>query len=368
MVDYAVIGAGVAGSFVAHYLVSRGKTVTLFDPKGVAGGGSGAAGAFLSPKIGHGGALEILVNEAYEYALAYYTAHHRDIFTQSGLLHLQALHPTSMPLATAVTELLHDTSMVGAFISDAGTIDPIKLCESLTQHIPLIKTSIDKLVFDQGQWHLNDSYHAHHVVLATGASMSIWQALDVPYMELRPVWGERIEVTSDIKVPCNYHDGLSVSATQPNGHIIIGATHRQHTLDQPLDHQTPANLLDKASKFINLGTTQLVDHRGGTRAGAYDYMPLVGLLIEASRTLEQFPNLTNGAKIDPKNLCYYPNISMINGLGGRGFVLAPYVAYKLVEMLLEECPIDSQLAPARLFLRYAKGKGVYYKYKKKGLS
>jgi len=45
---------------------------------------------------------------------------------------------------------------------------------------------------------------------------------------------------------------------------------------------------------------------------------------------------------------------MINGSGGYGFVLAPYLAKMLRDEILSGTKINEKLAPARFFARWAK--------------
>jgi tRNA 5-methylaminomethyl-2-thiouridine biosynthesis bifunctional protein len=45
---------------------------------------------------------------------------------------------------------------------------------------------------------------------------------------------------------------------------------------------------------------------------------------------------------------------MINGSGGYGFVLAPYLAKMLSEYILSDRKISDRLTPARFFARFAK--------------
>ncbi|HFS82645.1 MAG TPA: FAD-dependent oxidoreductase, partial [Epsilonproteobacteria bacterium] len=52
--DAIVIGAGIAGASAAYFLREKGDRVLVLDKQGIARGGSGAAGAFVSPKIGKG--------------------------------------------------------------------------------------------------------------------------------------------------------------------------------------------------------------------------------------------------------------------------------------------------------------------------
>ena len=57
--DTIIIGAGIAGCSTAYALQQKGQKVLLADRSGTAAsGGSGAAGAFVSPKIGKGGPLQ----------------------------------------------------------------------------------------------------------------------------------------------------------------------------------------------------------------------------------------------------------------------------------------------------------------------
>ena len=45
---------------------------------------------------------------------------------------------------------------------------------------------------------------------------------------------------------------------------------------------------------------------------------------------------------------------MINGVGGRGFVLSPYLANELVEHIINNKEIEDNLTTHRLFKRWAK--------------
>ena len=71
--DVAVIGAGINGCSVAYFLAKSGKRVALFDKEGIAAGGSGAAGAFISPKFSKGGELKELMEKSYLFSLDFYS-------------------------------------------------------------------------------------------------------------------------------------------------------------------------------------------------------------------------------------------------------------------------------------------------------
>ncbi|HIC78150.1 MAG TPA: FAD-binding oxidoreductase, partial [Sulfurovum sp.] len=74
--DAIVVGAGIAGCSSAYFLKERGLNVLVIDRSGVAAtGGSSAAGAFVSPKIGKGSPLQSLTNEAFEFSKDFYLKH-----------------------------------------------------------------------------------------------------------------------------------------------------------------------------------------------------------------------------------------------------------------------------------------------------
>jgi len=53
---------------------------------------------------------------------------------------------------------------------------------------------------------------------------------------------------------------------------------------------------------------------------------------------------------------YHPNLTMINASGVYGFVLAPYLAKRLTEYLVDGKTLDERLSPSRFFPRWAKRK------------
>ena len=78
MFDIAIIGAGVNGTAMVHELSKTYKNIALFDEKGIANGGSGAAGAFISPKFSKEGELKNLLHDAFQYSMAFYEKYFPD--------------------------------------------------------------------------------------------------------------------------------------------------------------------------------------------------------------------------------------------------------------------------------------------------
>jgi tRNA 5-methylaminomethyl-2-thiouridine biosynthesis bifunctional protein len=81
---------------------------------------------------------------------------------------------------------------------------------------------------------------------------------------------------------------------------------------------------------------------------------MVGSLVLSSETLMNSSLRLKVKNAEYEKFSYYPNLTMINGSGGYGFVLAPYLAQILKEHIVSAKKIDERLSPARFFARWAK--------------
>ncbi len=381
MFDIAIIGAGINGSVLAYFLEKAGKKVAVFDGGGIASGGSGAAGAFISPKIAKGGDLKAISDEAFDFSLAFYNNYFPEYITSSPLLHLSkqasenekvryfkehtSLHVNNP--SEALMDILEPSSkdFESLYLEKSGVVDAKGICKALLSGVEFINEEVTELscvVRDEEAllgckdniWHIND-YKALHVCLATGAYKKL---LDLPYIALRGVWGHRIDIETSTIIPVNIHQYVSISATK-KGKAAIGATHDVHfhpqKNTQAYDIESGrAELLKKASQTIKLSDLKILKDYVGLRSGSNDYLPIIGSLVDVEKTIQKFPKILKGKKHPREELCYYPNLSMINGTGGYGFVLAPYLAKKLTDKIVKEKKIDKRLEPVRFFERWAK--------------
>ncbi len=360
MYDVAIIGAGINGCSVAYEFLQEKKHVLLLDKEGIAAGGSGAAGAFISPKFSKAGELKELIHEAFVYSLDYYTKHFEHLITKAQLLHLAQDEADSEVLRAykqgSDLELLRANNETREYVSiNAAIVDATKMCKAMVKGAEFFKERVDTLVYDNGVWIINDAYTAKEVVLATGAYTPL---LKEPYIQLRGVWGHRIDVKTSTENPYSVHQFVSISPSK-DGVLAIGATHNVHyhpqSAKEPYDIQTGrAELLEKASRTMKLDDVEVIADYTGLRSGSFDYMPMVGPLVLSSETLQNPEIRFKVKKADFSEYSYYPNLSMINGSGGYGFVLAPYLAKMLKEYILSAKPLSDRVVPARFFARWAK--------------
>ena len=325
MYDIAIIGAGINGCSVANEFKDEKKSIILFDKEGVASGGSGAAGAFISPKFSKAGELKELLHTAFVYSLDFYKKSFGHILTQARLLHLAQEQSDAQTLRIykeqTDLELFKVADESREYVSiDAGIVDAKQMCDAMAKSAKFVKEEITSLVYDEGFWIINETYSAKEVVLATGAYTSL---IKEPYLQLRGVWGHRIDIKTTTPNPYSVHQFVSISPSS-SGTLAIGATHNVHyhpeTSQEPYDIEAGREeLLEKASRTMKLENIEIIKDYTGLRSGSFDYMPMVGSLVLSKETLQNREIRFKVKNPNYEEYTYYPNLYMINGSGGYGF-------------------------------------------------
>ncbi len=371
--DTAIIGAGINGCSCAYFLSQADQTVVLIDQEGVASGGSGAAGAFISPKFTKGGYLKELLEEAYLFSLTFYTQNfpkHIQIakllqiansdenevrlnaFKETTSLSFSEDHSEAEPILTPYAK--ESASLV---LEEGGVVNAKAMCEALAEGIDFSREKADVLHFDDGVWQVGD-IRAKRIILATGSYDVV---VKMPYLELRRIWGHRIDVKTATKVPYSIHHHLSISPSSEDGTLAIGATHNLHFNPfgaEEYDLEAGRKeLLEKALKSVKLENVEVLKDYVGLRSGSNDYLPIIGPVVDAEKTMDETFKVSNLKRVDDESFSYYPELYMINGTGGYGFVLAPYLAKQLTEYIIDKTELDRELTPTRFFRRWAKRQG-----------
>lgn len=231
------------------------------------------------------------------------------------------------------------------------------MCEALLEGIELHQEEISSLEYQKNVWILNAEYKAKKVILATGAYEH--QFFTQPYQMLRGIWGHRIDIKTSTKNDTSIHQFVSISAAH-EGVLSIGATHNVHyhpqrTLEPYNLEEGREELLEKASKTLELKDIEVIKDYVGLRSGSFDYLPIIGKVVDIENSLNTLTKKDiYQKKPDLAKAVVFENLYMINGSAGYGYVLAPYLAQTLAKHILEEKTIPSALNPARFFFRWAK--------------
>jgi tRNA 5-methylaminomethyl-2-thiouridine biosynthesis bifunctional protein len=379
--DVAVIGAGIAGVSAAWHLREAGLRVVLIDRSSVpASGGSGAAGAFVAPKIGKGGPLQQLTNDAFEYAQRFYREHFPAHFTASGVVRIprdrddakkydiyEQYNISKYQTWDSSTLARHgiDDPDGGFYFPEAGDCDAPALCRAMAEGIDFVQGEvehIERLAFsversDERVWQLhfkNNLPTTHYplltpkLVLATGYQNDLF---DMRYMGIKGLWGSRGDYRTASTQSVSLHKTLSVSSAR-NGIVKIGATHVKHP--QPCmvcEGQPLASLFAGASELVDTSDFVLQETFCGMRSGSRDFFPVAGEVVDVPYMLESYPDITRGAKPPLRHL---EGVYVLNGLGGRGFVFSPLMARWLANAIAEGVAIPDSVHPNRLLFKWAR--------------
>lgn len=359
-----IVGAGINGCASAWFLRRAGFNVALIDQDGIAAGGSGAAGAFIAPKISKSGPLKELMDKAHAHAMAFYPKYFPQSTLERPLFHIAKTPEdadklrvfrewTDLALSEPPEEL---TEMLNVDVSDensvffdhSAVVNAQDVCRAMSEGVDFYRRKVESPAYEGECWDAA-GIRGKYLLLAIGAYPKL---LPLPYIQMRGIWGHRIDITTDTKLPCILHHYVSVSPTSKEGVMAIGATHNVHyspfNKDEPYDIEAGrAELIDKAGQTLKLSNIKILADYTGLRSGSNDYLPILGPLVDGDTTLAHQSEEDGG-------VAFYPDLFMINGSGGYGFVLAPYLAEILTDHLREGKEISPELLPERFFKRWVK--------------
>ena len=366
--DYVVVGAGICGSTIAQQLQQTTNSILLIDnQKDVAQGASGAAGAFLSPLLGKPNKFKDLVTQSLKYSTDYYKKYTPKYINQCGTVRIpkDKIDEEKFNSYKKHMDFKYSKKDNGYLFEVASVVDGYNICKSLVEDIEkLFDYHIHSIEYKDNLWIINNTIKTKKLILTTGIDTNL---IDEQYFNIRAVWGQRIDINTTTNTIVNYHKECSVSkAIKIDDNLYkvsIGATHHRLEKNQKLiiNDEDTKNLLSKANNIIKLENINVTKSYIGARACSVDYFPIVGKLINSKETLKEFPYLVNGTNVQDSRYTYINNLYIINGVGGRGYVLAPFLAKQLFDYITNDIQIYDIITPNRLFKRWVK------KYKQKDI-
>ncbi|MBP7769563.1 MAG: FAD-dependent oxidoreductase [Aliarcobacter sp.] len=380
--DYIIIGAGIAGCSMAYFLSKYTNSILLIDRnEQVAFGASGAAGAFLSPLLGKPNDFKELIKKSLIFSTEFYKNLGSEFINDCGVCRIPKNQEDEDKFESykPYMDFEYEKMDEGYFFKIGSQVNPALICEEITKNIEK-KLSYEVKKIEQKEdfsWLLNDEISAENLILTTGADT---KHIKEEYFDIRAVWGQKIDISTATITNINYHKECSVSKAFKIQNsdlykISIGATHHKFNCDKnicnycvevanlnncskcydsSIINADSQKLINLANDIIKLENVKVIDVKTGARASSNDYFPMLGKIVNSKKSIEKFPHLLNGTHIKDSMLETINNIYVINGVGGRGFVLSPYLASELVEHIINEKEIDKNLTTHRLFKRWAK--------------
>jgi glycine oxidase len=355
-VDTLIVGQGLAGTLLAHFLIEAGQTVCVIDDDYPRAATRVAAGV-INPVTGRRVVKSWRVDEFIPFA--------RQTYQQlESLLGLPLYHERNILRALshqgdendwlgrsadpAYHDYIVDPADVSAFsgkinpafsygeLQQSSQVDIGSLCAAFRSFL-INKNSFQKETFDYNILQVQKSkspkvqksplsyqgIFARYIVFAEGA-----KAPHNPYFNYLPFIGDKGEVLI-VKIPGAQFPKMLKQGVfvipfgKPEEELYwIGTTYERNFENDEPSPDSKAELIDQLSELLTLPFV-VVDHLAAIRPTVKDRRPFLGFHPQ------------------------FEQLAIFNGLGTKGTSLAPFWAKHLADRLVHGSPLDRQVDIAR---------------------
>lgn len=379
-----VVGAGLAGAFVADALARRGWEVVVLEREAnPAGGASGNPQAVLYPMFSsHDSPMSRFFLMAFPLSARRLRAlHHEGVGGDfKGILQLAMDDKTRMEFARLRPLFAHcpdvaqwvDAKMASRlagitlrhealFVPAAGWMDARALCAHLlcAPNIELLtNTPVDTIQRTDSRWHAGGQ-SGDILVIASGIAASRYP--ETSHLTLKALRGQMSGFAS---TPESRALLLPVCG---DGHVLpaVNGLHHTGATYYPGVHSSACNTEDDAFNMARLSTLApdavwpetASTHWAGVRAVTPDYLPLVGPVADAQAFCDRFAPMRRNAKCWLASAgAFHEGLYLCAGFGSRALTSAPMCAEFLAESLDAQTPLlprslQQALSPARFLVR-----------------
>jgi glycine/D-amino acid oxidase-like deaminating enzyme len=348
MVDYIVVGLGLAGISFCEVLEKEGKSFKVVSDASQQA--SQVAGGLYNPVILKRFTLAWKAKEQMELAQPFYAQLEQKLGVQMdfkvpvlrrfasieeqntwfeaadkpGLDHF--LSTSIVPNQNNALDAPHGFGEVNY----TGRIDTGTLVESYAAYLDqkgiLERESFDFSALSMGGGQVSyKSIQAKQIVFACGYGLQ-----NNPFFNYLPLNGTKGELLT-IKAPAYKENRVIKSSvfTIPLGEDLyrVGATYKWKDKTNEPTEASKKELLDKLTVFLRCDF-EVVDHVAGIRPTVVDRRPLVG----------QHPA--------------HKNLYVLNGFGSRGVLIAPYASDQLYQAIEHQKQIDPEMDIQRFVKKY----------------
>lgn len=344
MLDYIIVGSGLAGIAFSEFALQNDKKIIVINDNSQ--NSSKIAGGLYNPVIlkrfsevwqaqeqldllnEFYSELENRLNVKLDYKLQllrkfFSIEEQNNWFTASDKPNLSKYLSTN--LITKKWDAIQSPHNFGEVLS-SGYVDTALLLETYKKYLILNNNFLEE-TFIYDQLNINNDFieyknlKAKHIIFAEGFGMLL-----NPFFSTLPLDGTKGELLI-IKAPNLQIESIIKSSIFiiPLGEDLykVGATYNWQDKTNIPTEKAKKELLENLSELINCDF-EIIDHHAGVRPTVKDRRPLVGS--------------------HPK----HKNIHLLNGLGTRGVMLAPAMAMALFNNIEHEIPLDKNIDIARI--------------------
>lgn len=360
-----IIGAGLAGCFMARRLAENGWKVKLIDKLPEAGmQASGNPRAVLFPKLSaFQSPLSELMLSSYLYSKRFFNRQDAIIRQADCLLLADSdkeemaqhemkhwlEHCPELAFFVDKKEASHQAGIAlnygGLMFPDSVYLDSKAYCQQLIQHPEIqffANQVIDELEYRDGRWSAA-SHQASIAIIASG-----WEAKKIKacaHLPLKPLSGQMTAIKSES--PLN---GLQLVLCG-TGHLLpadqdvqwTGTSYHPNLQDSTIKAEDDHQNIDKLSHFIHeLPAEQLSVEQSwaGVRGSSSDYLPMVGEICKPQCFFEQYDIFRKNANAWRAEAApAIDGLYLFSGFGSKGLTTIPLLSLHLLQL------IEGQFSP-----------------------
>ena len=343
-VDFILVGQGIAGTWLAHELIKRGKNILVVNHETENTSSNKAAGLY-NPITGRKmvktwlaselfanleenySELEILLGRKFLHRIPIYrpfgTPEEKNDWEakieKTGYLNFVAETKSN---SAGIKNIVDDLG--GVFLKKTGYVDLRILVSSFRSYL-IDKGQYLSEMFDYkalefvGEKITYKNIDADKILFCEGPNLEnpFWS--DLPFKLVR---GELIDIECDLPTHCIINRGVFM--IPKNGYHTVGSTYDQNHLSFEPQPEGISNLKQRLSKLFT-GSYRIKNVRAGIRPATFDRKPFIGL--------------------HPKK----ETLGIFNGFGTKGVSLTPYFATQFVDFLEGKSMIETEADVQRVY-------------------
>ncbi len=342
--DYFIVGQGLCGSLLARQLINAGKRILVIDD-GKPDASSRVAGGLINPVTGKRMVRSWLIEQLLPTAIAEYTAIGNEIQEQVvAVTDIIDCYTSSddkqqfLERALADSEFLYTDDLSVTFNQyfhlpfGTGQIKPalhIKIDTILNFWRSRLDASgmLAHTTFKLQECHVAPESVTWSGITASGIIFCDGETANSnPYFQMLP-WSKdkgEVLIASIPSLPGNHiyrHGHISIVPWK-DGLFWVGASHDwKYETTAPTD-AFRTNTISVLKKWLKV-PFGIIDHRSSVRPANFDRKPFVGFHPQAK------------------------NVGIFNGMGGKGFSMAPFFARQFAAHIITGDPILSDVSTER---------------------
>ena len=339
-VDFIIVGQGIAGTSFAFELIKNNKTFVVVD-KLKTNSASRVALGIYNPLVLKWFTKAWDIDNQLDYFYNFYndlnTFLGKNLFSDIGIYKfLKTAYDQNNWLTKQITVnrsrymssklfSISNTGLINqkfyGIVKSAGRVDVKLLLDSFRKYCVKNNLLIDKKLNYHDLKINSKSIQYEHIKADKVIFCQGYSGLSNPYfnnLNLKPTKGEVMTIHSkDLNLKKIIHAGFLFSSIN-NDYYSIGATYDWKDINTIPTLSAKKKLIKALDSILKL-KYQITNHEAGIRPSTFDRRPLIGSHME------------------------FKNLYILNGLGTRGILLAPYLSKCLINNIYNNTPINQEI-------------------------